>query len=147
VRTALQHVPPGGLSEADLWWLAKANLAGPASEALDLQSVAKQLLTGDLQLFRVKGDAGVVLTRVSVGVGGLKRLGVVRSALTRGWAGFRLPQIVADLGRLARSWDCVAVETVCYDRRLATALGRLGATEEAVVMVLQIAEETKDELR
>jgi hypothetical protein len=139
-------VPAGSVTDADIMWLERSNFAGPVYERLALYQLDDWLRSGEMRLFRVKPDLGVILVSVRSGGGGARRLCVVRSAMARGAFGFRMRQILAILGRLAREWDCVAVETVCYDRRLATALARGGATEEATVMVLQVAEEKTDGL-
>lgn len=126
----LKRVQPEQVDVDDISWLVKANLAGPESAELEVSDMVKRIWSGDFQLFRA-GCGGVILTEIEG-----KRLNLVKMA------GYRMAlhfhAISSDLQHAARELGCNAIECIVYSDKLAKALRRGGAKQEALVMVLEL---------
>lgn len=130
----LEFVPPERLSVDDFASFYEADANGPKFNTISPPEAVRRIWAGELLAYRAPG--GTFLLEVVEGGDGTTRLGIVRMA-GKGLA-LHFEQISRDLQHIARDHGCVAIETVVYDGRLAKALTRGGAKQEAITMVLEL---------
>jgi hypothetical protein len=120
---ALEWVPAGEHTAADLDYILKADEAQPTLERIPLAEVDEALRMARMQLFRIVPGPGVLLTEIRSAFG-TKRLCLVRGA---GRAAHQIKSILKLLDQARRDWGCECVETVVYSARLKRALELSGA--------------------
>lgn len=125
----LERVLPSALTPKDFQLLYEADANSPAVAKLHMADVVNRLWTGTFQLWRHK--AGVILTEVTDD----RRLNLVRAS---GQLAAHFKTLGQDLQHAARELNCNAIETIVYSPKLARALQRSGAKQEAIVMVLEL---------
>lgn len=130
----LEHVHPSAVKFMDIQLLVEADDNTPVFDKLETADVITALWSGDFQLFRCA--YGIILAEVNA-ANGLRRLNLVR------FAGRNIAQhinsITQALQHYARELGCNAIECNVYSDKLAKALRRSGAKQEAVVMVLELS--------
>lgn len=127
---ALDWVPAGEHTAADLELITTADEAQPIIDRIPLLQVDHALRTGRMQLFRVVPGPGVMLTEIRHAYG-VKRLSLLRGAGNCAW---QMRAILKLLGATAEEWGCEYVETVVYSHRLKRALELSGAEVEGYIL-------------
>lgn len=126
----LEWVEPGMHTAADLQFILDADENQPLTERIPLAEVDAALRAGRMQLFRVAGNRGVVLTEIREAHGS-KRLSLLRGA---GRVGFQIPAILALLDKTRKEWGCECIETVVYNERIKEVLVRNGSQVEGFIL-------------
>jgi hypothetical protein len=130
----MQRVAPHQFTVEHIDRLHQADVNGPAFNKLSMGDVVRKLWLGEFLLY--DAGKGTFLFEINEGSDGTKRLNIVRAAgegIT-----LKAAEIAADLQHIAREFGCVAIETIVYSPKLARALTRGGAKQEAIVVVLEL---------
>jgi hypothetical protein len=125
----IRFVPFEDLDEKHLDWIAESVLAAPEAVRVESADFLRAIKMETMRLF--DWDDGCVLVGIVD-----KRLiiyGFCCHNLIK-----RLPDLVADLKRLAADWQCDAIETNCFSRVMTSAMKRVGAVVESTTLVLTV---------
>lgn len=129
----LEYVHISAVTDELLDAIMVSYAAAPPFDRPTKSEVRTNLVTQHSHLFRF----GKGLTLVSVrAVQGKRRLYI--DAITQ--PGGNITAWAREMKRLAAEWLCDTIETTVFNPRLASAIERCGARQEAVVLVLQVRE-------
>jgi len=127
---ALEWVPPGQHTAADMEFVLDADGAQPVPDRIPLEEIERGLLAQQMHLFRIKPGPGIILIEKR-GAFGHFRLCLIRGA---GRAAHQIKAILKLLEVTRREWGCECIETVVYSHRLKRALELVGAKVEGYVL-------------
>jgi hypothetical protein len=125
----IERVIPSVVSPEDFALIFEADLNSPDHVKLSMKEIVDRIWQGTFQLWR--HENGIILTEVTAE----NRLNLVRAS---GRLAAHFKTLGRDLQHAARVLNCNAIETIVYSPKLARALKRTGARQEAVVMVLEL---------
>lgn len=125
----LTWVPAVYITRKHLKMLAESIHAAPEGARMDEHQLVLDLQTGKYRLFEWV-DGCLVVAKVG------SRLLLMHFCchnLVK-----RLPSLVSEVQGIAADWECDKIETMCFDRRLTSAMQRLGAEVESTTLVLDV---------
>jgi len=128
----MQYVHPALLTEDQRELLLMAVAPVPEWERPTLEEMLMLLEEQSWMAFATDGEGVILLERRETARG--RRLSVVGFACRR--FGPNMRGITDGLRKIAADWECDMIETVCYNRRLAVAIQKMGGALESLTMTL-----------
>jgi hypothetical protein len=129
----IEYVPQRALTKDQADAIMRGFDAVPADMRPTRALVAARIRSGEWKVFSC--PTGVVVVGI-VDYQTIRRLQLVTTCIEKGSMAVTARGLIKDLQRLAADWRCDAVETLCFNPRLAQAIMLHGGEFEAVAVTL-----------